>query len=183
MDLQPATWSDVHRDSRTRTALTDGGESGDWAVTEADDSYDATTSDTNFGLLEYEYSHAWTSSTTTDADDSGTGYARYAPANTYAPGYTSGNLVGLVSSTEDRPGRLLRLLTEDSVTPPCPTEAQHALGAPPASPSAAGDFGEATETFYDDPSFSATFAAQTSARRAPCGDVTDDRGDGHRVYA
>src|SRR5262249_55074976 len=34
-----------------RTALTDGGQSGHWNVTETDNTYDATTTDPGFGLL------------------------------------------------------------------------------------------------------------------------------------
>jgi RHS repeat-associated protein len=126
----------------TRTALTDGGQTGVWNVTETDNTYDATTSDANFGLLTFSYSHT---SPVNTAYDSCTRY-QYAPAN------TSENLVGLVSYTET-----------DKVA--C---AGYTAGVPASVPSglntltapasvAATKMAGATQTFYDDTGFSTTF--------------------------
>ena len=83
----------------TQQLTTDGGTTG-WDYTETDDTYDQTTTDANFGLKTYEYSHAWTSSSTVDTDDSGTDYS-HCTSYAYAPANTSLNLVGLVTSTTE----------------------------------------------------------------------------------
>ncbi|MFE4621869.1 RHS repeat-associated core domain-containing protein [Streptomyces mirabilis] len=76
-------------ESWTRQALTDGGTTT-WRITETDTSYDATTTDSGFGLQTAQYSHtvpvnaAYNRCTTT----------------TYAAPNTSENLVGLTASTE-----------------------------------------------------------------------------------
>ncbi len=74
----------------TRTALTDDGETGVWNVVETDDTYDPTTTDTQFGLLQYSYTHT---DPVNSAFDSCT-HDQYAPVN------SAKNLVGLVSFTE-----------------------------------------------------------------------------------
>jgi YD repeat-containing protein len=126
---------------------TDGGDSGVSTVTEADTTYDATTTDADFALPTFAYAHtvpvnsAYSSCTQT----------QYAPANTAA------NLVGLVDYTETDqaacPG-----FTEgaDSWVP----DGVNTLSAP--SGVTAGQVASATETFYDDPGFSLTFP-QTAA--------------------
>jgi RHS repeat-associated protein len=132
----------------TRTALTDGGETNTWRVTETDDSYDATKTDNDFGLLEYSYSHTDPVNT---AYDTCTQY-QYAPAN------TSENLVGLVAYTET-----------DSVacsgytagSPTSVPDGLNTLGAP-SSVSCPSQVASATETFYDDSSFSTTFPQTTA---------------------
>jgi RHS repeat-associated protein len=135
-------------ESWTRTALTDGGESGTWSVTETDDSYDATTTAADFGLLEYSYTHtdpvnAAYSSCTQD---------QYAPAN------TGTNLVGLISYTETDQVACSGYTAGSPASVPA---GLNTLGAP-SSVNRPAQVATATETFYDDPSFSTTFP-QTSA--------------------
>jgi RHS repeat-associated protein len=132
----------------TRTALTDGGETNTWRVTETDDSYDATTTDNNFGLLEYSYTHT---------DPVNTAYDRCTQYQ-YAPVNTSENLVGLVAYTET-----------DSVacsgytagSPTSVPDGLNTLGAP-SSVSCPSEVASATETLYDDSSFSTTFPQTTA---------------------
>jgi len=132
----------------TQQALTDGGTTT-WRYTETDTSYDATTSDANFGLPLYAYTHTVPADTAFDRCTS----------TTYALPNTAKNLVGLVASTET-----------DSVKCSGFTE-----GAKPSVPSGLNTLGgpstvtrpdqvvSATETFYDDQAnFSTTFP-QTAA--------------------
>ncbi|MGW5611640.1 polymorphic toxin-type HINT domain-containing protein [Streptomyces sp. NPDC003753] len=72
-----------------RQALTDSGTTT-WRITETDTSYDATTTDANFGLQTAQYSH------TVPANAA---YNR-CTTTTYAPPNTSKNLIGLIASTE-----------------------------------------------------------------------------------
>ncbi len=132
----------------TRTALTDGGETNTWQITETDNTYDATTTAGDFGLLEYSYTHTDPVNTAYDS----------CTQDQYAPVNTSENLVGLISSTE----------TDDvacsGYTAGSPTsvpDGLNTLGAP-SSVSRPAQVTKATETFYDDPSFSTTFP-QTAA--------------------
>jgi len=126
----------------TRQAITDGGTSS-WRYTETDDSYDATTTDPDFGLVQYEYTHTVPANTAYDQ----------CTTTTYAPVNTSENLVGLVASTET-----------DSVacsgfaegSKPSVPSGLNTLGAP-SSVSRPAQVVSATQTFYDDPSFSTTF--------------------------
>lgn len=132
-------------ESWTSVATSDGGQAGA-TVTETDTTYDAGTGDANFGLATYSYTHtdpvnaAYDSCTTTQ----------------YAPASKSLNLVGLVSYTETDsvacPG-----YTPSSVSTSMPS-AVNTLSAPSAAAVAAPAHVEsATQTFYDDPSFSTTF--------------------------
>jgi len=82
----------------TQQLTTDSSTASGWDFTETDEAYDTTTTDADFGLLEFEYSHAWTSAGTTDADDSGTNYSR-CTSHTYAPANAELNLVGLPLAT------------------------------------------------------------------------------------
>jgi RHS repeat-associated protein len=75
----------------TRQRTTDGNSIG-WNYTETDDTYDTGTSDTNFGLLEYSYSHADNSTALNDAAYNS------CTMDTYAPGNTSLNIVGLAAT-------------------------------------------------------------------------------------
>ncbi len=75
------TWS--------RQALTATG-STTWRITEQDTTYDATTSDANFGLATTSYSHTVPAQSAYDR----------CTTTTYAPANTSENLVGLMASTE-----------------------------------------------------------------------------------
>jgi RHS repeat-associated protein len=131
----------------TRQALTATGTTS-WRYTETDTSYDATTTDPNFGFATHAYTHivpadpAYDQCTTTS----------FAPAN------TSTNLVGLASEVE-----------VDSVACAGFTE-----GSPASAPAALNTLGAPstvnrpdqvvsdTRTFYDDPTFATTFP-QTSA--------------------
>jgi RHS repeat-associated protein len=141
----------------TRTALTDGGETGAWRVTETDNTYDTGTSDADFGLLLYSYGHTDPVNTAYDS----------CTQDQYAPANTSLNLVGLASYTETDqvacPG-----YTAGSVT--SVPDGLNTLGKP-ASVSAS-QVGKATETFYDDPSFSTTFPQASAPGTA---DVTMTR--------
>jgi RHS repeat-associated protein len=73
-----------------RQRLSDGGATSAWRTNETDTTYDASTSDTNFGLPLYVYAHTVP---VTAAYDRCTSEA-------YTPGNTTLNLVGLVALTE-----------------------------------------------------------------------------------
>ena len=141
----------------TRTALTDGGETGKWNVTETDDTYDATTSDADFGLLTYSYSHT---DPVSAAYDSCT-QDQYAPAN------TGENLVGLVSYAETDQVACSGYAAGSVTSVP---DGLNTLGKPASV--TASHVTKATETFYDDPSFSTTFPQTTAP---PKGNVTMTR--------
>jgi RHS repeat-associated protein len=141
----------------TRTALTDGGETGDWDVTETDSSYDAQTGDADFGLLEYSYTHTDPVNTAYDS----------CTRDQYAPVNTSENLAGLIAYTETDKVACSGYTAGSPASVP---GALNSLGAP-ASVSASQVSGS-TETFYDDPAFSTTFP-QTAAPTA--GNVTMTR--------
>ncbi|MGW2320177.1 polymorphic toxin-type HINT domain-containing protein [Streptomyces sp. NPDC001680] len=80
--VQPVeTWS--------RQALTDNGTTT-WRITETDTSYDATTTDADFGLPTEQYTHTVPAA----------GAYERCTTTTYAAPNTSKNLVGLVASTE-----------------------------------------------------------------------------------
>jgi len=124
----------------------DGGESGASTVTEADTTYDATTTDTDFGLPTYAYTHTVPVNTTYDSCTR----TKYAPAG-------SNNLVGLVSYTETDqlacPG-----FTEGS-NPTVPS-GFNTLGTP--SSVTAAQVSSAAQTFYDDTTFSTTYPQTTA---------------------
>jgi RHS repeat-associated protein len=132
----------------TRTALTDGGEINTWSYTETDDTYDTGTGDADFGLLQYAYTHTDPVNT---AYDSCTQY-QYAPAN------TSENLVGLVSYAETDQVACSGYTAGTYASVP---DGLNTLGAP-ASVSRPSQVTNATETLYDDPSFSTTFPQTTA---------------------
>ena len=73
----------------TRQAVTDGGTTT-WQNTETDTSYDATSSDANFGLPTEIYTHTVPVNPAYDE----------CTTNTYAPANTGANLVGLPAETE-----------------------------------------------------------------------------------
>jgi len=127
----------------TRTALTDGGETSTWNVAETDDSYDTGTGDVNFGLLEYAYTHT---------DPVNTAYDRCTQYQ-YAPANAGENLVGLVSYAETD-SVACSGYTAGSIT--SVPDGLNTLGAP-SSVSCPSQVAGATETLYDDPSFSTTF--------------------------
>ena len=138
----------------TRTALTDGGETGDWDVTETDDTYDTGTGDANFGLLLYSYKHT---DPVNAAYDSCT-QDQYAPAN------ASLNLVGLVSYAETDQVACSGYTAGPVTSAP---DGLNTLGKPGSV--SASQVGKATQTFYDDPSFSTTFPQPAAPKTA---DVT-----------
>jgi RHS repeat-associated protein len=131
----------------TRTALTDGGQTGVWQVTETDDSYDPTVTDPDFGLLEYSYTHtdpvsaAWDSCT----------------RDQYAPVNAGENLTGLISYTETDQVACSGYTAGSPASVPA---GLNTLGAP-ASVSPA-QVTTATETFYDDDTFSTAFPQATA---------------------
>jgi RHS repeat-associated protein len=137
-----------------RQALTDGGESGKWQETETDTTYDATTSDANFGLATLSYSH------TVPVNAA---YDRCA-MTAYAPVNSSENLVGLVQQ-------------QTTVSTACGGFAEGSVSSTPSSlnsltaPSFTQDqIVSADQSFYDDPSFTGTQASAPTK-----GDVTETR--------
>jgi RHS repeat-associated protein len=134
-------------ESWTRQRLTDGGTIS-WRYTETDDSYDATASDTNFGLLQYAYSHTVPANTAYDQ----------CSAFTYATGNTSLNLIGLPSAGETD-SVACSGFTEGSVA--SVPAGFNTLGAP-SSVTRPDQVVSASQTFYDDATFSTTFP-QSSA--------------------
>ena len=120
----------------TRQRTTDADSIG-WNYTETDNTYDTGTSDTNFGLLEYSYSHADDS---TALDD--TAYDR-CTMYTYAPGNTSLNLIGLV---EEKTGVSVACdgFTEGSIT--SVPDGTNTLSAPSFTE---GEVVSADATLYD----------------------------------
>jgi RHS repeat-associated protein len=126
----------------TRQALTDGGTTT-WRYTETDTAYDATVSDASFGLATYSYQHTVPVDTAYDQ----------CTATTYAPANTSENLVGLAASAETD-SVACSGFTEGSQ--PSTPHGLNTLGAP-SSVSRPAQVVSATQTFYDDTSFSTTF--------------------------
>lgn len=144
-------------ESWTRQALTDGGTTT-WRYAETDDTYDDTTTDTNFGLLTHSYTHTVPANTAYDQ----------CATTTYAPANTSLNIVGLVASQETD-SVACSSFTEGSTT--SVPNGLNALGAP-SSVSRPDQVETATRTYYDDTTFSTTFP-QTVA--PTIGDVTMTR--------
>ena len=138
----------------TRQALTDGGTTT-WRYTETDTSYDATTTDANFGLATHAYLHtvpvnaAYDKCTTT----------------TYAAANTSANLVGLPAETETD-SAACGGFTEGS-----PASAPSGLNTltAPASVNRPDQVVSDARTFYDDPTYSTTFPQASAPAK---GDAT-----------
>jgi RHS repeat-associated protein len=142
----------------TRQAITDGGTTH-WQYTETDTSYDASTSDANFGLPTHVYTH------TVPANPA---YDR-CTTTTYAAANTGANMVGLPAETET-----------DSVacggfTEGSPASVPSGLNTltAPASVSRPGQVISDSRTFYDDPSFSTSFP-QSSAPTAGDSTLTEE---------
>ena len=114
--------------------LTDGNETT-WRYTETDTSYDATTTDADFGLPLHVYSHTVPVASAYDR----------CTTNTYTAANTSLNIVGLAGLTETDAAACSGF-TEDSE--PSQPAALNALGAP-SSLTRPGDVVAATETLYD----------------------------------
>lgn len=138
----------------TRQALTDGGTTS-WRYTETDDTYDANTSDSNFGLLTHSYTHTVPAQSAYDQ----------CASSTYALANTSANIVGLIAAQET-----------DSVA--CSGFTQGTVSSVPAGFNTLGDptsvsrpnqVESATQTFYDDTTFATTFPQQAAPS---VGDVT-----------
>ncbi|MFC1432645.1 polymorphic toxin-type HINT domain-containing protein [Streptacidiphilus sp. N1-3] len=125
----------------SRTADTDGGTTT-WQVSETDTSYDTTTSDADFGLPLYVYSHSVPANTAYDQ----------CSATTYAPANTSANIVGLPAQTE-ADSVACSGFTEGSVS--SVPGSLNTLGKPSAV--TADQVISADRTFYDDATFSAAF--------------------------
>jgi len=128
-------------ESWTRQRLTDGGTIS-WRYNETDTTYDATATDANFALPTFSYSHTVP---VTAAYDRCT-------ATTYAAANTSANLAGLPQQVESD-SVACSGFTEGSV--PSVPAAYNTLAAP-ASVSRPAQVLSATQSFYDDPTFSAT---------------------------
>ena len=137
----------------TETALTDGGATS-WRDTETDYTYDAATSDANFGLLTYSYSHT---DPVITADDSCT-------TNQYAPVNTGKNLVGLVSYTETDQAACSGYTAGAHASAPA---GFNTLGAPPAGSITAASITKATETFYEHTSSGTSFSTTFPQASAP----------------
>jgi RHS repeat-associated protein len=121
----------------TRTATTDTGTTA-WRETETDTSYDATTTDANFGMPVYVFAHGDLSKT---SQQTCTSY-------TYAAANTSENLVGLVAQTEVD-AAACGGSNPDGSSVPTPSEV-NALTAP-TTISRPADVISDSRTFYDDP--------------------------------
>ena len=119
----------------------DGNEIGASTVTETDTTYDATTTDTDFGLPTFSYTHTVPANTAYDSCTR----TKYAPAG-------SNNLVGLVDYTETDQVACSGF-TEGS-SPSVPS-GFNTLGIPTGV--TAAQVASATQTFYDDTAFSTTF--------------------------
>ena len=125
----------------TRQADTDGGTTT-WSDTEIDTTYDATTTDADFGLATHSYKH------TVPANPA---YSQCTTITYTAPNTTS-NLVGLVAETETDSVACSGFTEGSASSAPA---ALNTLGAP--SSVTAAQVVSATQTLYDDPSFSTTF--------------------------
>jgi RHS repeat-associated protein len=137
-----------------RQAITGSGATT-WRYTETDTSYDATTSDADFGLPTRVYTHAVPVNVLYDRCET----------TSYAAPDTTVNLVGLPAESET-----------DSVacggfTEGSPASVPAALNTltAPASVSRPAQVIDETRTFYDDPGFSATFPQSSPPSK---GDVT-----------
>ncbi|MFD9436154.1 polymorphic toxin-type HINT domain-containing protein [Streptomyces sp. NPDC060002] len=133
------TWS--------RQALTSGGTTS-WRVTETDNTYDATVTDDNFGLLTYSYTHTVPAAAAYDQ----------CTAITYAKANTTANLVGLAASKETDSVACAGFSQNTPATVP---KALNTLTAP-TSVSRPDQVVSATRTYYDDTSFATAFP-QTAA--------------------
>ncbi|MFJ8104610.1 polymorphic toxin-type HINT domain-containing protein [Streptomyces sp. NPDC096132] len=131
----------------TRQAITSDGTTT-WRVTETDNTYEATRTADNFGLLTYSYTH------TVPAD------AKYDQCTsiTYAPANTTANLVGLEASKETDSVACAGFTQNSSATVP---KTLNSLTAP-TSVSRPDQVVSATRTYYDDTSFATAFP-QTAA--------------------
>ncbi|MEU8975944.1 RHS repeat-associated core domain-containing protein [Streptomyces monashensis] len=131
----------------TRQAVTDGGTTT-WRITEADTSYDATTTDADFGLPTVKYSHtipanpAYEQCTTT----------------TYAAPNTSENLVGLVASAETDSATCGGFTEGSTSSVPGSVNTLTA----PLSVNRPDQVVSATRTFYDDQTLATTWPQPAS---------------------
>jgi RHS repeat-associated protein len=132
----------------TRTALTDGGETGHWNITETDYTYDSAVSDADFGLLRYSYAHTDPVSAAYDS----------CTQDQYAPVNTSENLAGLIAYTETDQAACSGYTAGSPASVPA---GLNILGAP-ASVNRPAQVTRAVQMFYDDPSFSTTFPQATA---------------------
>jgi RHS repeat-associated protein len=133
----------------TRTADTDGGTTT-WQVSESDTTYDATTTDANFGLPLYAYSHTVPVKSAYDQCTS----------TTYALANTSENLVGLVASTETDSVACAGFTEGSTASVP---SGLNTLTGPVSTIVRPDDVVSATENFYDDATtWSTTFPQATA---------------------
>jgi RHS repeat-associated protein len=121
----------------TRTAITDTGTTT-WRDTETDTSYDATSTDADFGLPRYVYAHG----------DLSQPSQQTCTTTTYAAPNTSENLVGLVAETEVDAAACGGPNPDGSSTP---TSGEVNALTAPASISRPADVISDSRTFYDDP--------------------------------
>ena len=130
----------------TRQADTDGGTTT-WSDTETDTAYDTTATDADFGQPTYSYKHTVPANAAYDQCTS----------TTYAAANTTLNIVGLPAQTQTD-SVACSGFTEGSVS--SAPAALNSLGTPTSV--TADQVVSATQTFYDDNTFSTTFP-QTSA--------------------
>ncbi|MFD7933401.1 polymorphic toxin-type HINT domain-containing protein [Streptomyces sp. NPDC059755] len=128
------TWS--------RQALTSGGTTS-WRVTQTDNTYDATLTDDNFGLLTYSYTHTVPAVAAYDQ----------CTAITYAKANTTTNLIGLEASKETDSVACAGFSQNTPATVP---KTLNTLTAP-TSVSRPDQVVSATRTYYDDTSFATAF--------------------------
>ena len=148
-----ANWA-APAEAYTRQALTDGGTTA-WRYTETDTSYDATTTDANFGLATHAYTHTVPANSAYDQ----------CVTTSYAAANTSVNLVGLPAEAET-----------DSVacggfTEGSPASIPSGLNTltAPGSVSRPNQVVSDTRSFYDDPTYATTFPQASAPAK---GDVT-----------
>ncbi|MEU5277133.1 RHS repeat-associated core domain-containing protein [Streptomyces asoensis] len=140
------TWS--------RQALTSGGTTS-WRVRQTDNTYNATPTDGNFGLLTYSYTHTVPAVAAYDQ----------CTAITYAKANTTANLVGLEASKETDSVACAGFSQNTPATVP---KTLNTLTAP-TSVSRPDQVVSATRTYYDDTSFTTAFPQTTAPTK---GEIT-----------
>lgn len=143
------TWS--------RQALTSGSTTS-WRVTETDNTYNATATDDNFGLLTYSYTHTVPAAAAYDQ----------CTAITYAKANTTTNLVGLAAASETDSVACAGFTQNTPATVP---KTLNTLTAP-TTVSRPDQVVSATRTYYDDTTFATAFPQTTAPTK---GEITMTR--------
>ncbi|MDR6980449.1 RHS repeat-associated protein [Streptomyces sp. 3330] len=141
----------------SRQAITNGGTTT-WRVTETDNTYDATVTDDNFGLLTYSYTHTVPAVAAYDQ----------CTAITYAKANTTANLVGLTAAQETDSVACAGFSQNTPATVP---KTLNTLTAP-TSVTRPDQVVSATRTHYDDTAFATAFPQATAPTK---GEITMTR--------